>query len=132
MTSDASLTNSGTTEAPLRIAVGTSNGVSITEHFGFATEFQIWDVAGAAPRLVETRQNVPACGAKRRTNSVDLMQGSVDAVADCRAVVVARIGECALTRLLALGILAFEANDTVETALREIALHPSVLAGPQA
>jgi nitrogen fixation protein NifB len=110
----------------LRIAVGTSDGLNITEHFGFATEFQIWEVADETPRWVETRATEPACGADRDTDGRALMKAAVDAVADCRAVVVARIGDCALDRLSALGILAFEANETVETAVREIAAHPAV------
>ncbi len=44
-----------------------------------------------------------------------------DLVSDCGAVVVARIGECAVNRLDALGILAFETEDTIGTALRELA-----------
>jgi nitrogen fixation protein NifX len=106
----------------MKVAIGTGDGVSVTEHFGYATQFQIWDFSGAAPKLVESRRNIPACGADRDGNiERDPMDVSVDLVSDCRAVVVARIGECALNRLNALGILAFETDDAVETALRELA-----------
>lgn len=106
---------------PMRVAVGTGDGVFVTEHFGFATQFQIWDLVGGERRLVETRRNLPACGAGQRADANALMDRSVETVGDCRAVVVARIGECALTRLTALGILAFEADEPVESALRELA-----------
>ena len=49
------------------------------------------------------------------------MDASVAAVADCRAVVVARIGECALNRLDKLGILAFETDDPVDATVRQLA-----------
>lgn len=110
---------------PTKVAVGTGDGVFVTEHFGFATQFQIWDLADQAPRLVETRRNLPACGSGQASglfaDANALMDRSVDTVRDCRAVVVARIDECALTRLTALGILAFETDEPVDVALRELA-----------
>ena len=48
------------------------------------------------------------------------MEASVRTVADCRAVVVAKIGECALNRLDQLGILAFETEDPVDQTVREL------------
>jgi nitrogen fixation protein NifB len=104
-----------------KVAIATGDGVAVTEHFGYSTQFQIWDFAGAAPRLLETRRNLPACGADRGGVLRDPMDVSVDLVADCRAVVVARIGECGLNRLAELGILAFESDDAVTTAVRELA-----------
>jgi nitrogen fixation protein NifB len=105
---------------PTKVAIGTGDGVFVTEHFGFATQFQIWDLAGEKPHLVETRRNLPACGANASADANALMDRSVETVSDCHAVVVARIGECALTRLTALGILAFEADEPVDVALREL------------
>jgi nitrogen fixation protein NifB len=107
-----------------RVAIATSDGVAVTEHFGYATQFQIWDFAEGKPRLLETRRNLPACGADRSAPAAqqrDPMDVSVDLVADCRAVVVARIGECGVNRLTALGILAFESDDAVDSAVRELA-----------
>jgi nitrogen fixation protein NifB len=107
---------------PTKVAIATGDGVAVTEHFGYATQFQIWDFAGTPPRLLETRRNLPACGADRSTaQQRDPMDVSVELVADCRAVVVARIGECGVNRLTALGILAFETDDAVDTAVRELA-----------
>jgi hypothetical protein len=71
-------------------------------------------------RLVETRVNRPACGVGDDRADA-LMDASVATVADCRAVVVARIGECALRRLDALGVLAFETDDPVDATVRELA-----------
>lgn len=110
-----------TDTGPIRIAIATGNGVGITDHFGYALQFQIWDVSGPEPRLLETRRNIPACGADRSNERRDPLDVSVDLVADCRAVVVAKIGECGLNRLNALGILAFETDDTVDTVVRELA-----------
>ena len=106
----------------MKVAIGTGDGITVTEHFGFATQFQIWDFSGATPKLIESRRNLPACGANRDDGGApDPMDVSVGLVSDCGAVVVARIGECAVNRLNALGILAFETEDTIGTALRELA-----------
>lgn len=106
----------------MKVAIGTGNGVAVTEHFGYALAFQIWEFADGRFRFLETRRNAPACGAKRdESGSCDPMDVSIELVCDCRAVVVARIGECAVNRLDRLGILAFETEDTVEQALAELA-----------
>lgn len=106
----------------MKIAIGAGNGFSVTEHFGYALQFQIWEFTDGRFQLIETRRNAPVCGAKRdESGSCDPMDVSVDLVSDCRAVVVARIGECAVNRLDTLGILAFETEDSVERALAELA-----------
>jgi nitrogen fixation protein NifB len=109
------------TTGQIKVAIATGDGVAVTEHFGYASQFQIWDLAGGPPRLLEIRRNLPACGADRSVERRDPMDVSVDLVADCRAVVVAKIGECGVNRLTELGILAFETDDPVETAVRELA-----------
>jgi nitrogen fixation protein NifB len=109
------------TTGQIRVAIATGDGVAVTEHFGYAKQFHIWDLSEQSPRLIEIRQNLPACGADRSVDRRDPMDVSVDLVADCRAVVVAKIGECGVNRLTELGILAFETDDAVETALRELA-----------
>ncbi len=71
-------------------------------------------------RHVESRVNRPSCGVGS-DRADELMDASVAAVADCRAVVVARIGECAINRLDKLGILAFETDDPVDATVRQLA-----------
>ncbi|MFC0243765.1 NifB/NifX family molybdenum-iron cluster-binding protein [Rhodopseudomonas telluris] len=104
----------------IKIAIATGNGVGATDHFGYALQFQIWDMSGPQARLLETRRNTPACGADRSEQRRDPLDVSVDLVADCRAVVVAKIGECGINRLNALGILVFETDDTVDAVVREL------------
>jgi predicted Fe-Mo cluster-binding NifX family protein len=109
----------------IRVAIGTHSGARVSEHFGQATRFEIWEVRPDGWRLLETRVNRPACGAGC-DRADELMDASVASVADCRAVVVARIGECALNRLDTLGILAFETNDPVEATVRQLASYAAL------
>ena len=103
----------------VRVAIGTHTGVRVSEHFGRATRFEIWELGPDGARLVGWRTIRPACGVGS-DRADELMDASVAAIADCRAVVVARIGECALSRLDKLGILIFETEDPVDSALREL------------
>ena len=105
----------------VRVAIGTHTGVRVSEHFGHATRFEIWELdPDGGARLVESRVNRPACGVGS-DRADELMDASVATVADCRAVVVARLGECAINRLDKLGILAFETEDPVDATVRQLA-----------
>jgi predicted Fe-Mo cluster-binding NifX family protein len=104
----------------VRVAIGTHTGVRVSEHFGRATRFEIWELGPDGARLVGWRTIRPACGVGS-DRADELMDASVAAIADCRAVVVARIGECALNRLDKLGIVAFETEDPVDAAVRQLA-----------
>jgi predicted Fe-Mo cluster-binding NifX family protein len=110
---------SGPLNRAVRVAIGTHTGVRVSEHFGHATRFEIWELGPDGARLVESRVNRPACGVGS-DRADELMDASVAAVADCRAVVVARLGECALNRLDKLGILAFETEDPVDATVRQL------------
>lgn len=115
----------------VRVAIGTHSGVRVSEHFGHATRFEIWEVSPDGARLVESRVNRPSCGVGS-DRADELMDASVAAVADCRAVVVARIGECALNRLDKLGILAFETDDPVDATVRQLSHYAALYEGKHA
>ncbi|WP_370674674.1 NifB/NifX family molybdenum-iron cluster-binding protein [Pleomorphomonas sp. PLEO] len=105
----------------VRVAIGTSTGARVSEHFGHATRFEIWEVGPAGSRFLETRNNRPACGSGCGDRAEAVMDASVALIADCKAVVVSRLGECAINRLTKLGILAFETDDTVDDTVRQLA-----------
>jgi len=108
--------------AVARVAIATHTGVRVSEHFGYATRFEIWEVRPEGSRLVETRINRPPCGSGNE-RADEMMDASVAAVSDCRAVVVERLGGCALSRLEKLGILAFETDDAVDATVRQLAAY---------
>ena len=93
----------------------------VDQHFGHATQFLICETDPQGFRLVEVRRNEPACGATWAPGSDDPMERSAALVADCQAVLVARIGECGVDRLAERGIEAFELPGPIEAALRRLA-----------
>ena len=117
---------------PVRVAIGTASGARVSEHFGHATRFEIWEVSPLGAHFLETRNNRPACGAGCGDRADEVMDASVALVADCRAVLVSRLGECAINRLAKLGILAFETDDRVDDALRELSAFDGLFVGETA
>lgn len=107
-------------DSSVRVAIGTASGARVSEHFGHATRFEIWEVTPSGSRFIETRNNRPACGAGCGDRADAVMDASVALIADCKAVVVSRLGECAINRLTRLGILAFETDDRVDDTLRQL------------
>ena len=104
----------------MRIAVASGDGMLVDQHFGHATQFLICETSEAGVRLVEVRRNRPACGASWSPGEDDPMERSARLVADCQAVLVARIGECGVDRLAERGIEAFELPGPIETALWQV------------
>jgi nitrogen fixation protein NifB len=116
--------------AAVRVAVASRDGDVVDAHFGQATRFEIWELTGGTPRQIEVRQSKPGCGCGTldQGSVTDRMQAATALVADCRAVLVARIGDHGVAQLAALGILAFETGDTVEVALRLLSESPALVA----
>jgi nitrogen fixation protein NifB len=104
----------------MRIAVASGDGMLVDQHFGHATQFLICEADLTGVRLVEVRRNQPACGASWAPGQDDPMERSARLVADCQAVLVARIGECGVDRLAERGIEAYELPGPIETALRQM------------
>lgn len=109
---------------PLRIAVASEDGRFIQQHFGRARQFMICEIVGTEATVVEVRENKPACGSAWADDDVghddDWMNRSVDLVADCDAVIAARIGPSAVERLERRGVRAFINADTIERALSRV------------
>jgi nitrogen fixation protein NifB len=111
----------------MRVAVASTSGAVIDEHFGHAAQFRIWELTASGFHQVEVRQRRQHCsdggcdcGARKP------VQAAVELVADCQAVLVAQIGEHGVKQLAAHGILAFESNDPISVALQELAAHEAI------
>jgi predicted Fe-Mo cluster-binding NifX family protein len=108
----------------MKVAVASEDKVVVHQHFGRATQFLVYEIEEAECRLVEIRKNQPPCGPARQddelTHSEDTMQKTVDLLADCSAVVVARIGPAAVEKLSRRGIQAFVIPDFIDSAMQRL------------
>ncbi len=85
-----------------RIAVATKDGGLVDRHFGHAKELLVYDVSRTGARLVARRTIAAYCAGGEGDD--DLLEVVLRAIADCRAVLVAKIGRCPRARLSAAGI----------------------------
>ncbi len=106
----------------MRIAVVSSDGKMVNQHFGKATQFLILDVLDvndSAIEFVEVRKNLPACGTSEYSGHEDnALTRAVALIADCQAVLCSRIGTGARAELISQGIEPIEARDFIEAAVR--------------
>ncbi|WP_448189597.1 nitrogenase cofactor biosynthesis protein NifB [Azospirillum sp. sgz301742] len=88
--------------APILIAVATKGGERINEHFGHATEFQIYEAGPMGAKFVGHRRVDTYC--EGGAGDEDALETVMKAIADCTAVFVAKIGGCPKDKLTAAGI----------------------------
>ncbi|WP_319543254.1 radical SAM protein [uncultured Pseudodesulfovibrio sp.] len=96
------------------VAVATREGMLVNQHLGEAKSFQIWGEADGAFRLVEDRQAPKSgCGPQRWTDLATTLK-------DCRAVLVAAVGETPQMLLEEHGVKTHVVNGFIEDGLRAV------------
>ena len=96
----------------IAIALG-ADGVTLV-HFGQADKFFIYDDAGGAFVMTESRPNSPPCG---REDSQALMLAAARQISDCAAVVAACFGPCAVREVGNRGVYHFETEGVLDDRL---------------
>ena len=88
----------------MRVAVATKEGIVVSEHFGHAKAFNVYDLTASGCRLVERRVVRHYClgGSSDKTAMAEIL----DTIQDCAAVFVAKIGDGPVEKLAARGITA--------------------------
>ncbi|MDR0851941.1 MAG: dinitrogenase iron-molybdenum cofactor biosynthesis protein [Clostridiales Family XIII bacterium] len=99
-----------------RLALATTDRLTIYKHFGQADEFQIVDIdAEGGYTFIESRKVVPACS--RGEHSEDGFDAVLDLLSDCEALIVGKIGPGAAEYVTTRGIRVFQGAGTVEKIL---------------
>jgi predicted Fe-Mo cluster-binding NifX family protein len=105
-----------------RVAAASIDGILITEHFGRARWFYVVDLQRDGRVIpVERRTVTPPC--QEGGHSESGMEAAVDALRDCAAVLVAKIGGPARRALETAGISAFEEPAVAEEAYKKLAAY---------
>jgi len=113
------MTDSGKT---YRIAAASTDGKTINEHFGKAGSFLIYDIDSTGWNFVERREIKPLCGSCEGHNDESLSE-SVNAIADCAAVVAQKIGPTGRRALALNNISVFEQPDVIDNVLAKLAAY---------
>lgn len=99
----------------LKMAIASSDGKVINQHFGKARRFIIIESDGEEIKVLEVRENNPACGTlEYGGHADDALDRSISLIRDCDAVLCSRIGGGAAEELLSRGIEPVEAPGFIE------------------
>ena len=104
------------------IAVATKDGREINQHFGHAERFLIYAVEDGDARLVDEKQVDRYCSFDpAHPLRGHVLKGISEALAGCRAVVTAQMGEHPKGELEKLGVEPFVASGQIKQTLVELA-----------
>lgn len=76
----------------MRVAIVSSDGKVINQHFGKAARFLIFEIGGGKPQFIEERKNIPVCGSAETGHADEALNRTISLISDCEAVLCARIG----------------------------------------
>lgn len=108
-----------------RVAVGSSDGININEHFGQVKEFLIYDVeASGEYTFLETRENSVVCGG----SEAHKFGAVLELLADVNAVLVRQIGGEAIGALQEKKIAAVSIDGPIDKALKAFGKRGNILA----
>jgi predicted Fe-Mo cluster-binding NifX family protein len=102
----------------IKLAIASSDGKVVNQHFGHAQVFHVVQVDGDNYRFVETRHVDPSCTCQgHSTSSFDAV---LQILQDCQGIVVAQIGIGASEYVLNHGFRVFECRGTIDDVLKEL------------
>ncbi|MDZ4876105.1 MAG: FeMo cofactor biosynthesis protein NifB [Chroococcidiopsis cubana SAG 39.79] len=99
------------------VAVATKGGGLVNQHFGHAKEFQVFEVDANEAKFVGHRKIDHYCQSGYGEEAT--LDHIIKAIADCKAVLVSKIGHCPQEELHKAGIQAVEAYDVIEKVASE-------------
>jgi nitrogen fixation protein NifB len=103
--------------ANVLVAVTTKGGARINQHFGHASEFQIYELSGAGAKFVGHRKVENYC--QGGWGEEDVLEDVTAAIKDCAAVFTSKIGLCPRKELATAGIEVVDgyAHEYIESSL---------------
>ncbi|MDR2610366.1 MAG: dinitrogenase iron-molybdenum cofactor biosynthesis protein [Clostridiales Family XIII bacterium] len=95
-----------------RAAFATSDGLTVYKHFGQANEYLVADILEDHYEIVARRNVVPPCNA--RGHSEAAFDAVLDALSDCEAIFVGKVGVGAAEYIASRGINVFETPGVID------------------
>ena len=99
-----------------KVAVASSDGKFVNQHFGRAEKFLIFELKDDGEyEFLELRETAPRCG-----GSADLKRKTLDMISDCGIILISQIGPGAANKLISRGIEPLIMPMFIEDALKEL------------
>lgn len=103
---------------PYRIAIASSDGKFVNQHFGKAQQFLIVELNDdGSYKFLETRKNKPACTVEGHDSTIEY---SLDLISDCDGVLVSQVGPGAADLLIERGIQPIVIPMLIDDALKKV------------
>jgi len=102
-----------------KIAVASSDGLTVNEHFGHANFLRIYEIDGTESRFIEIRDVVAACQHSFGHDETKF-ERIVSLISDCDALFVKKIGPGAAEYLISRNVRVFEVNAGIDALLNKI------------
>lgn len=99
----------------LRVAVASSDGITVNEHFGKASSFFIFDIKYDLIKLIEERKTIPIC--ETNGHAEEKIDKTIKLISDCKVLLVSKIGMGPELALQEKGIKVFEVSMNINKAL---------------
>ena len=101
-----------------RIAVASSDGIVVNNHFGHAAKFHIYEVCGDEIKYLEVRKVEPVCDGG--THDEKRLNENIEKIGDCRYLLVSRIGEGAAAAVEQKGITPYELPGIIGESIQQL------------
>ena len=102
-----------------KVAVATSDGFTVNEHFGHAQFFRIYKLNADSYEYENIRDAVAVCQQKLGHDE-SRFDKIIELLSDCDAVLVNRIGEGAAAYLIGKGVRVFEVSGSIDGVLTKL------------
>ena len=110
-----------------RVAVGTSDGIVVNQHFGRADRFRIYEIMPDNNIIyLEERKVNPVCQGGVHDDSE--MMKNAGCLSDCKYVLVSKIGQGAANVLEHMGISPIELPGIIEESINRLTAYDEVQA----
>ncbi len=110
-----------------RIAVASSDGINVNEHYGRARNFYIFDVVeNESYSEAGVKELIPACNGG--VHDSEHLKRSAGYFADCRYVIASRIGPGAMAALEDVGVEGYEFAGDIDEAIDRLVRYKQVQA----
>ena len=103
-----------------RIAVGTKDGVNVTEHFGQCERFQILEIDQESDEIVLVEGRDTDDQTQCEGHQDERIRDKIEALRDCQIVLIRQIGGQSEKLLNHNGIIALQYQGTIEGALQRV------------
>ena len=100
------------------VAVASSDGIAVDEHFGRSAKFYICDLTDASMVQREIREVTPVCAGGNHDE--EAMDNNLKSLSDCRYLLVSRIGNNAALAAKRYGIESYEIPGIITESLDQM------------